>query len=365
MSRIDRFRGCLIGGAAGDALGYTVEFMHEREIFSRYGEKGITQYEPVRGKARVSDDTQMTLFTAAGLMAAAARGDRDVYAGHVHRSYLDWLRTQEQPGPLPEDDRYTWLAGVPELYDRRAPGITCQSALKTGRPGTIERPINRSKGCGGVMRVAPVGLFFAGRPEAETAARIGAAAAALTHSHILGWMPAAALAQIVWELVRNDVSVRDAVVCSLETVKSMWSETEERGYFIALTELALNLAGSDATDLEAIHRLGEGWVGEEALAIAVFCAVRYENDFDRAIIAAVNHKGDSDSTGAVAGNILGAKGGLSGIPEKYTQNLELKDVILQIADDLYSGGKDVEGNPDPAWMERYSGTKKGNCEDGL
>ena len=60
-------------------------------------------------------------------------------------------------------------------------------------------------------------------------------------------------------------------------------------------------------------------------------------DFDKALIASVNHKGDSDSTGAVTGNILGAKLGLAGIPEKYTGNLELKDVILRVADDLWRG----------------------------
>ena len=359
MKDIDRFRGCLIGGAAGDALGYTVEFRREQEIFSKYGEKGITEYD-LQGdeRAEISDDTQMTLFTAAGLMAAGARGDRDGYAAHIYRSYLDWLRTQRQTKPLPEEERYTWLAGVPELYDQRAPGVTCQSALQSGRPGTIERPLNRSKGCGGVMRAAPVGLYFADRPEAETAARIGAAAAALTHGHILGWLPAAALAQTVWELCRGGNSVREAVTHSMETVKAMWSETEERDYFVAMVGLALDLAGrKPVTDLEAIHRLGEGWVGEEALAIAVFCAARYEDNFDRAITAAVNHKGDSDSTGAVAGNILGAKLGLAGIPAKYTERLELRDVILQVADDLYSQGKDAEGNPDPAWAARYGGAE--------
>ena len=98
---------------------------------------------------------------------------------------------------------------------------------------------------------------------------------------------------------------------------------------------AVDLASMDLKDTEAIHRLGQGWVAEETLAIAVYCALKYRDDFDRALIASVNHEGDSDSTGAVTGNILGAKLGLAGIPEKYTGNLELKDVILQVADDLW------------------------------
>ena len=95
--------------------------------------------------------------------------------------------------------------------------------------------------------------------------------------------------------------------------------------------------------------------GEEALAIAVYCAVRHSGDIDGALAAAVNHSGDSDSTGAIAGNIVGAQVGLSGIPAKYTENLELRDLITEVADDLWhdcrTGG---DGSvPDPVWKQKY------------
>ena len=101
MRNIDRFRGCLIGGAAGDALGYAVEFMREGSIFARYGAGGITEYALKDGKALISDDTQMTLFTAAGLMNATAQAGTGTagYAGHIRLAYLDWLRTQEERFP--------------------------------------------------------------------------------------------------------------------------------------------------------------------------------------------------------------------------------------------------------------------------
>jgi ADP-ribosylglycohydrolase len=75
MRNIDKFRGCLAGGAVGDALGYAVEFMSESEIFGAYGPRGITEYELQGGVAQISDDTQMTLFTLNGLLCrdAAAR----------------------------------------------------------------------------------------------------------------------------------------------------------------------------------------------------------------------------------------------------------------------------------------------------
>jgi len=98
----------------------------------------------------------------------------------------------------------------------------------------------------------------------------------------------------------------------------------------------MELVGSELPDSVAIKILGEGWVGEEALAIAVYCSLRHRDDFRKAIIAAVNHSGDSDSTGAIAGNILGAYLGLSSIPEKWVKKLEIREAIVKIADEIIS-----------------------------
>ena len=71
----DRISGSLMAGAAGDALGYTVEFMSRKSILAQYGSKGITKFDlSSDGKALVSDDTQMTLFTACGMLMGVTRG---------------------------------------------------------------------------------------------------------------------------------------------------------------------------------------------------------------------------------------------------------------------------------------------------
>ena len=339
MRDIDRFRGCLIGGAAGDALGYAVEFMDEKDIFKKNGPKGITEYELTGGRALISDDTQMTLFTAAGLLSYNARkaaGQETVDPVKcVNRSYLDWLATQDRYYPLPDGEYCSWLVNESRLFSRRAPGGTCLSALHSGGGGTPETPINDSKGCGGVMRVAPIGLFFDDDTDVKEICRIGAGAAALTHGHPLGWLPAAALTLIVYEISHCGTTVKDAVVRSLAVLGEVWPGSSERACLTDMLKKAVDLAESAMDDLTAIHELGEGWVGDEALAIAVYCAVRYPDDIDKALITAVNHKGDSDSTGAIAGNIVGAHVGFSGIPSKYTDHLELADVITGIADDLW------------------------------
>ncbi len=357
MKSQDKYRGCLIGGAAGDALGYAVEFSDEKSILRRFGGKGITEYELSDGIAQISDDTQMTLFTAAGLLLAETRsrlrGIMGEYRGYILRCYKDWLKTQRQSYPYKGEDRYSWLLNVPELFHTRAPGRTCLSALASDAEGTVEKPINHSKGCGGIMRVAPIGLFF---ESAGFAAAEGANAAALTHGHELGYIPAYALAYIISAVSHSDnISLYDAALYMRAAVSASYEDAEHVNELLALIDRALELSRAEINDVEAIHMLGQGWVAEETLAIALYCALKYSDDFDKALIAAVNHNGDSDSTGAVTGNILGAYLGLSAIPEKYVEELELRDVILEIADDLYSGCKMEEYSSyrDEIWESKY------------
>src|SRR5262249_55569046 len=82
-----------------------------------------------------------------------------------------------------------------------------------------------------------------------------------------------------------------------------------------------------------VEALGEAWVGDEALAIALYCAL-VAKSFEHGVVLAVNHGGDSDSTGSLTGNLLGALHGDSVIPERWLRDLELREVIEEIAADL-------------------------------
>ena len=351
-SALDKIRGCMVGGAAGDALGYAIEFSGEREIFSIYGKTGITEYELDRlnGKAIISDDTQMTLFTASGLLAGDAIGSKDgaqkwprVY---VARAYADWLLTQEmtfeesrKEHRIPLKDSASWLLNVPELYKRRAPGNTCLSALKYGKlagDDYISEHINDSKGCGGVMRVAPLALNYPG-VNIEKLDHEGAQIAAVTHAHSLGYMPAAVLTHIISRIVfpERKMQLREIIAEAERTAEVLFRGDKHLDELICLIDRAIELSENSDSDLDNIHRLGEGWVAEETLAISIYCALRYQKDFSAGIIAAVNHRGDSDSTGAVTGNILGALLGYDAIDEKWKKDLELIDVIIEMADNLY------------------------------
>ena len=334
----DRIRGSLFGGAVGDALGYQVEFLRAQDIFTRYGENGIQKYvpDPVSGKALISDDTQMTLFTVEGILDS----EDEIPHSAIVDSYLDWLLTQEISFEE-ADPESEGLLGIPELYALRAPGNTCLSALgirqnQSEKDGFVENPINHSKGCGGVMRVAPIGLMPAPDIPIKEIDREAAEVAAITHGHSLGYMPASVLAHIIRRIVypEQELSLKQIVVEAKETAAGLFRGDKHLPELEDLIDLAVKLSENEEDDLVNIRRLGEGWVAEETLAIALYCSLKYQDDFSAGVIAAVNHSGDSDSTGAVTGNILGALAGYSLIEEKWKEGLELADVIIEMADAL-------------------------------
>jgi ADP-ribosylglycohydrolase len=331
-----RFTGCLLGGAVGDALGAPVEFMTKAEIFRRFGSEGITKYEPVYDRlGAITDDTQMTLFTAEGLLRAWIRGSTKgitTYSGVTANAYLRWLKTQdERPDDYVESED-GWLFTQRELHHRRAPGNTCVSALrKMERLG--ESAKNDSKGCGGVMRVAPVGLFawhFRNQQSPQQAFDLGVELAALTHGHPSGILTAGVFAVLILAIV-DGLTLTEA----LKIAKTYLLEKPDHEETLLAIKKAEFLATKEIPHDEAITKLGQGWIAEEALAISIYCSLIAKN-FKEGVLLAVNHDGDSDSTGSMTGNLLGAIYGIDSIPTEWLDCLELRDVITEIAEDLYS-----------------------------
>jgi len=331
----DRYRGCLLGGGVGDALGAGIEFLSLGEIRQRYGPAGVTGYVPAYGRAgAITDDTQMTLFTAEGLLRGQQQpADRRDPALAIWRSYQRWLNTQY--GEPAEG----WLSSQEFLHHGRAPGTTCLSALHAGHPGTVNDPVNNSKGCGGVMRIAPAGLA-GGDPFT-----LGCQAAALTHGHPTGYLAAGALAVMISDLVGGR-DLRGAATAAISRLERADGGDEVTA---ALTA-AMRTAELGPLSADAIGMLGQGWTAEEALAIATHCALTADS-FRSGVLHAVNHAGDSDSTGAICGNLLGAALGAAAIDGDLLAQLEGGDVIIQVADDLhdvFAGGQSPDSQRYPA-----------------
>jgi len=342
----ERVLGCLLAGAAGDALGARVEFLSWDEIRRGFGNWGIRSMAPIYGRrGAVTDDTQMMLFTAEGLLRAFVR-QRETGSCHVpavvHHALQRWLLTQGvEPALSPCRDG--WLIEQPELWSRRAPGNTCLSALMESRVFG-EPAVNDSKGCGGVMRVAPCAFLSNPFEVASETAR-------LTHGHPTGYLAAGLFADILNRLWRQSLPLAEVVVIALQAHGGKPGMQETR----RLVEYVLRLHQQGVRpNPERIADLGGGWVADEALAIGLWCALAAES-LEDGIIMAVNHSGDSDSTGMIAGNVLGLIYGPQAIPERWLEELELRDVITQVALDLVDIPARYETGGEAELRRRYPG----------
>jgi ADP-ribosylglycohydrolase len=306
------FRGCLLGGATADAKGYGV----------REG-----------GKDLISDNTQMTCFTVDGLIWADERAIRKgvyAYIPCLFYAYQKWYYTQT--GNLADKNYDFILHGEilewESLFARRGTGQTSVTALAgsiKNKYGTLKNRINTSKGCGSVMRVAPIGLYF--WKNEEMAFHIGAESGALTHGHIDAILCSGYYAAFIANIIAG-VTMKEAVTGALRRLR------EHKGHedCTAIIEKAMTLAAGNLPVNRAMEEIGEGYTAEEATALAIFLSLRYTDDFDGAILAATTFKGNTDSIAPIVGNALGAYHGVSVIPPKWVNELELADLIVHGAD---------------------------------
>jgi ADP-ribosylglycohydrolase len=310
------FRGCLLGGATGDAKGYGV-----RE----------------NGKDLISDNTQMTIFTVDGLIWSKERAKRRgmfAYIPCLFYSYQKWYYSQT--GNLADKSYEFLMKGEilewEELFARRGKGMTSMTALAgsiNNKFGTLVNRINSSKGCGSVMRVAPIGMYFI--HDEDMAFRIGCESGALTHGHIDAILSAGFMAHLIAKILQGE-ELHVAVEQSLEKLRF----SEEHETCSEVIERAVHLAKSKTPIDKATEQIGEGYTADEAVALAVYMSLRFENDFDAAIRAATSFKGNLDSIAPLCGNILGAYLGETEIPFKWVRNLELADLIVHGSDLLLS-----------------------------
>lgn len=335
-----RALGCILGGALGDAFGYAIEFDRWNAIARQHGPRGLLEPVLQRGQLVVSDDTQMTLFTLEALAETLPNQLPALFhetlmrpfQAACRRAYLRWGSTQ---GVTPADptalgtDQGT-LYQSPAMRQRRAPGNTCLSAVRAGANGSIAHPINHSKGCGAVMRTAPIGLVQDLNPELALA--LGNAAGALTHGHLDGWLPGGALSAMVCLLNQGEALAPAAhhTLRLLTAHPPAPAHHSSRSGTAQLLQTALQLLAEGMHDRTDIFRqLGEGWTGDEALAIGVYAACATDN-FKDAVRLAANHDGDSDSTASIAGQLWGSCHGIMALPHDWIRRLDVLQDALQV-----------------------------------
>jgi ADP-ribosylglycohydrolase len=353
-----RIHGCLLGGALGDSLGYAVEFDPIDEIRRRFGAAGLRDFSALDGGAHFSDDTQMTLYTVDGIVEALEWANSGVGADAnacVWLAYLRWLETQGVPVPESAPRPHPrWIDSQEVLRHRRAPGKACLSGLATGEMGTVFRPVNpESKGCGTVMRSAPFGLVP--HIPADSVYKLSLDAASLTHGHPSARQSSGAFSLLIHSLVQGSSLAEAAQAALARVLADDEAAPELRERLGAAVRLAGEAGHTGAASVlspeDLVRELGEGWVAEEALAVGLYAvlatAAPVHGDstegvgapdlvqhFKAAIAVAINHSGDSDSTGSIAGNILGAYYGTDCLPADWLESLEAPEVIRGMAGQL-------------------------------
>jgi ADP-ribosylglycohydrolase len=289
----------LFGLALGDALGWPTEFKKLPDIKRIYGTDGI-QVPP--DPAIYTDDTQMTIALAEGLLAAGLKADLHSQMQAVGKRFIEWMESPE---------------------NNRAPGNTCMRGVANFQSGVPWRESGKveSKGCGSAMRVAPIGYLYQHDP--QRLRDVAEASGVITHRH-----PASVAASVAGAYL---VKLALDGVAPEEYLRRVLSFTDGISVEFDTTLLRVGHVLGWVNEEEALDHIGQGWTGDEAIALALYCILRYPNDYVACVRRAANTNGDSDSIACIAGGIMGARLGLDAIPSDWLDLCENRDGLQALA----------------------------------
>ena len=298
---LDKARGMLFGLAIGDALGAPTEFLTLGRIKTHYGYKGI---QDLPDPALFTDDTQMALAIAQALVQA---GDQDLETimEAVKHHFIQWAHSPE---------------------NNRAPGRTCLHGIARMEEGMhwSKSGMARSKGCGSAMRAAPIGYLYQHDP--TKLRQVAHATGICTHGHPTADAACIGAAYLV-KLALDGTPPQDMIPRLLDFTQGISPEFDE-----AIQKVPQCLDWED--EEAALDHLGQGWIGEEAVALALYCFLRSPEDYTRTVLRGANTNGDSDSIACIAGGISGAWLGLKSIPEEWAVRIEKTEALTSLAERL-------------------------------
>lgn len=294
-----RAQAILFGLALGDALGYPTEFLNLPQIKQRFGASGI-QAPP--DPALYSDDTQMTIALTEGILDVGMNAATDEMMQAVGQRFIAWRHSSE---------------------NNRAPGMTCLKGVDQFEKGIrwSESGLESSKGCGSAMRVATLGYLY--QHNEDRLREIAAASSRITHRHPTAIAASVAAACLV-KLALDGVPFQEYVSRTLAFTESI---SDEFTYAMLRIGHVLGWMNEEA----ALDHLGQGWTGEEAVALAVYCVLRYPDDYVACMRRAANTNGDSDSIACIAGGIMGARLGLEAIPLDWRSRCEHHHYLVELS----------------------------------
>jgi ADP-ribosylglycohydrolase len=302
LTNFSKYLGTIWGLAAGDAIGYPVEFMTTDKILDLGGSAYIcSQANSVEdNENQISDDTQMSVAVAKGLLESKTDNvDEIMY--HISNQFVEWFDSPE---------------------NNRAPGNNCMTGVKNLKMGLDwnSSGVINARTCGACMRTAPIGLAF--YDDLDKLKEIASASAISTHNSKSAQASAVANAYLVARGIRNEDPKK--------IFESVYDFT--RGISSSFSHKLKQLEGVlDKEPREAFSVIGEGWRGDEAVSGALYCILKTGFDYNKAVPMAADYSGDSDSVASIAGGIIGAHKGYRAIDRMFLRNLEKRDALQELS----------------------------------
>ena len=355
------WRGCLLGMAVGDAMGYTVNSHSLKEIREDYGPYGLRGYDPVNGYADITSNTQLAAFTANGLLYAMTmgrqKGSMSPFIQYISRSHWEWASSQQAW------DRPTrtvcWLFKEKSMCYRHCLDTRMKEIILRKQLRTPEEPGNTMTTPTSLCSAVGVGVFYDGESlSRRETCRLGMEAVALTHGDPMAFLPGALVANLIIKVLEDQKTPMETLVeRALEEFREQFSHEYSRHteQVCALVKQAVSLALDPAVKaVDAMERL-QCRTGAQVLAGAIYAVISCGWDFDASLIAAVNHSGASAAVGALVGALQGARMGEDALPEFYLECLECREVLEELADDLFHGCPVEKGDVffDDEWDSKY------------
>lgn len=346
-------RGCLLGMAIGDAMGFTIDGQSWEQIQANYGPNGLLGFDLQMSEyAPVSSHTQVAAFLCNGLLIALTRAGGD-YTRWGKLALQEWNRSQQFYRD-PEQSR-CFVAKYPMFHQRNCRDARMLETLRVSDFGTMDTPANRNNAPGAITAGIAAGLYFQpGRIEPERVGTLAAELIALTHGNPEAFLSGVVLAYAIAGILQEpehplEMQFRQAIAVMEGQFKRRFGEAEDIGLQL---RRAIGLFRSGTVEpREGMEQL-ECLDATQCLAGAIFACLTSPEDFDGAITTAVNHSGMSAATGAIAGAVMGAKLGADALPDFYLESLECTEVLSVLADDL-TCGTPAMGLFDDTWDHKY------------
>lgn len=354
---LSAIQGCMLGMAVGDAMGAGVDNKSLTEIRADYGPDGLLGYDLANGFAEISSYTQVAAFVMNGLLVGMTRGQlRMPFIPYVTTALKEWARSQHFPRET--ERRSCWLCHESHMRRRRAMDPRTLDALTRDVIGTPERPSNNSNGPGTLPAAAVAGLLFSPeRMQVQDVGTLGAQTVALTHGDPAAFLSGAALAYTVAGITQDpDSPLHIHFTNAADAVATQFAAFPEAGFLSKKLKNAICMAQNDSQETTDVMEKLACLSADQVLCGAVYACLASGEDFDRAMIIAINHSGKSAAVGAVTGAILGARLGLSALPEFYLDCLDAGSVIKELTVDFASStpGKLTRRIFDDDWDRKYA-----------